>query len=479
MTTLFISLFLIALVATAAVHAAAIWWEGRTRRDTQVTTDPASDHHLDKVARTTRLGALAGTSVLLVGAFAAQAPAAVFALIVLIFAFLRGTLAQLDRIAAQASREARLVTALKGGSFGKAQMALFFSATDLAKPDHVYTWQNELDQVGEPWYCITVEPQHFRALRQEGRTPAILLLNLELGPHLLPAGLKVLYFVNNAQKNRMVLKARPDLTHVQLLHGDSDKPPSYSPLTKNFDVVFVAGQMAIDRYSRNGVHIPEDRFRIVGRPQVAAIETKDPDATSSGAPRTIVYMPTWRGFFEDTQFSSLDRADAVIRAVMALPEKVHLIFKPHPLSYKDPDWPAFKASITAALGAKSAAGSTGEISEGAAAPFDLYNQADLLICDISSVMIDFLYSNKPFLTVLPKAFKEADRANTPSLAASYEVASDLENLEAQLAASLGEDPLAAQRSDVRTQAFGDLDQAPGAAFREACLALLAEDAPAP
>ena len=148
MTTLFISLFLTALGATVAVHAAATWWEGRTRRNTQVTTDPASDHRLDKIARITRLGALAGAGVLLVGAFAAQAPAAVFALIVLIFAFLRGTLAQLDRIAAQASREARLVTALKGGAFGKAQMALFFSATDLTKPDHVYTWQNELDQIG-------------------------------------------------------------------------------------------------------------------------------------------------------------------------------------------------------------------------------------------------------------------------------------------------------------------------------------------
>jgi hypothetical protein len=363
MMTMFIYLFLVALLATVAIHVAANWWEARTRRDTQVTTDPSSDHRLDKVARTTRLGALAGVGVLLAGAFAAQAPTAVFAMIVLIFAFLRGTLARLDRIAAQANREVRLVTALKGGTFGKAQMALFFSATDLAKPDHVYTWQNELDQVGEPWYCITIEPQHFLALRQEGRTPAILLPNLELGPHLLPAELKVLYFVNNAQKNRTVLKARPDLTHVQLLHGDSDKPPSYSPLTKNFDMVFVAGQMAIDRYPRNGVHIPEDRFRIVGRPQVAAIETQDPDAPPSGVPRTVVYMPTWRGFFEDTQFSSLDRADAVIKAVMALPEKVHLIFKPHPLSYKDPDWPAYKASITAALDAKYAAGSTGEISE--------------------------------------------------------------------------------------------------------------------
>jgi len=475
---MFLAPFLIALVATAAVHAAAAWWEARTRRDTQVTTDPASDHRLDKIGRAARLGALGVTFVLLLGAFAAQAPGAVFAIAVLIFAFLRGTLAQLDRIAALANREARLASALKGPAFNSAQMALFFSATELAKPDHVYTWQNELDQVGEPWYCITVEPQHFRALKDEGRIQAILLPNLGVGPYLLPAALKVLYFVNNAQKNRMVLRALPRLTHVQLLHGDSDKPPSYSPLTKNFDLVFVAGQMAIDRYARNGVHIPADRFRIVGRPQVAAIETRDSDATRS-APRTVIYMPTWRGFFEDTQFSSLDRADAVIKAVMALPEKVHLIFKPHPLSYKDPEWPAFKARIKAALGVKSAAGSTGEISEGAAAPFDLYNQADLLICDISSVMIDFLYSNKPLLTVLPNAFKEADRANTPSLVASYEVARDLENLEAQLAASLGEDPLAAQRRNVRAQAFGDLDLAPGAAFREACLALLADDAAVP
>lgn len=473
MTPMFITLFLIALAATAAVHAAASWYEAQTRRDTQVTTDPASDHHLDKISQTARLGALGITVALLLGAFAAQAPGAVFVIVVLIFAFLRGTLAQLDRIAALASRETRLASALNGSPFGNAQMALFFSATDLAKPDHVYTWQNELDQVGVPWYCITTERQHFRALKDEGRTQAILLPNLGRGAHLLPAVLKVLYFVNNAQTNRTILRTLPRLTHVQLLHGDSDKPPSYSPLTKNFDVVFVAGQMAIDRYQRNGVHILKDRFRIVGRPQVAAINAR---CAPQNNERTVVYMPTWRGFFEDTQFSSLDRADAVIKAVMALPEKVHLIFKPHPLSYKDPEWPAFKARISAALDGKSAAGSTGEISEGSATPFDLYNQADLLICDISSVMIDFLYSNKPFLTILPKVFREIDRTKTPSLAASYEVASNLGNLDHHLAAALGDDPLAIQRSDVRDQAFGDLDQPPGEAFRQACRALL-EEAP--
>jgi len=288
---------------------------------------------------------------------------------------------------------------------------------------------------------------------------------------LLPKSLKAVLFANNTQQNRQIMKKMPELRHVQMLHGDSDKPPSYSPLTKNYDRVFVAGQMAIDRYSRNGVHIPKDRFRIVGRPQVAAIipsETKAPD----GDVLQIVYMPTWRGFFEDTQFSSLDRADRIIETIMALPKKSHVIFKPHPLSYKDPEWPEFKKRIDAVLAKRSASGSTGEFGSAEQAPFDLYNHADVLICDISSVMIDFLYANKPLVTVLPQRFKPEDRSNFPSLEACYNVSSDLNNLQTELEAAIGADPLVGERERVRASAFGDLDQPPGAAFQAACQELI-------
>src|SRR5690625_5823159 len=62
------------------------------------------------------------------------------------------------------------------------------------------------------------------------------------------------------------------MTHVQLLHGDSDKASSFNPVTAFYDNVFVAGQAGIDRYENNGVDIPKHKFTIVGRPQVESVE---------------------------------------------------------------------------------------------------------------------------------------------------------------------------------------------------------------
>ena len=66
--------------------------------------------------------------------------------------------------------------------------------------------------------------------------------------------------------------AVPQLSHVYLGHGDSDKPPSYNPTHAMYDKVFCAGPAAIDRYGAHGVDIPRAKFEIVGRPQVESVQ---------------------------------------------------------------------------------------------------------------------------------------------------------------------------------------------------------------
>ena len=82
--------------------------------------------------------------------------------------------------------------------------------------------------------------------------------------------LKVAFYVNNAARNTHFIERR-ELTHVWLNHGDSEKPACYNPVHAIYDLIFVAGQAGIDRYARHGVHIPAEKFRIVGRPQVEQI----------------------------------------------------------------------------------------------------------------------------------------------------------------------------------------------------------------
>lgn len=462
-------IFLFGLAILCAIELTAKLTERRTCETTRVATITGTDHQIDKMGQMARLGAFGLCFVFLLTAYFASEPKLIVPAVVVIFALSRGALTLLDQAAAKASCSARLKRASQNPTISQAKLAMFFSAVDLQTPDHVTAWEAEIDAIGVPWLILTPEPHHFKALRAAGRNNVLCLPNLTTALQHLPDGLRAMLYANNAQKNRAVLRSLPGMKHVQILHGDSDKPPSYSPLTKNYDQVFVAGQMAIDRYVHNDVYIPKERFRIVGRPQVAAIAPRRADPVKRPQ---IVYMPTWRGFFEDTQFSSLDRADQIIETVLSLSQSADLLFKPHPLSYKDPQWPAFEKRISAVLSATHTTGANGQFSPKDLTPFDLYNRADLLICDISSVMIDFLYADKPFTTILPQGFKVEHRANFPSLAASYEVKADLSDLEPQLEAALGTDPIAAARRQVRASAFGDLDQPPGAAFQAACRALI-------
>lgn len=466
-------IFAASLGALLGIEVISRAFERRAIGNTRVATVPQSDHQIDPVGQAFRWGALIAGTGALMGLWGIGILWPFGAVIFIIFGVLRAGIVLFEKALAHSGRDARLHRALAQPPFAEAPLALFFSAVDLRTPDHVTVWDTYIDNIELPWFIITVEYQHFAALTAQGRANVVFLSSLASQIHALPESVRLMLYANNAQKNRLVLKALPDVAHAQILHGDSDKPPSYSPLTKNYDYVFVAGQMAIDRYARNGVHIPKERFHVVGRPQIADIVPAKAKPAQMDRP-TIVYMPTWRGFFEDTQFSSLDRADQIIKVALSLSRPAHVIFKPHPLSYKDPEWGNFNARIQSALRINGTSGAQGEVSSSDLSPFDLYNRADLLICDISSVMIDFLYSHKPFVTLLPKAFTPDMQPNFPSLEAAYTVTADLGNLKEQLEAALGPDPIEAQREYVRAAAFGDLDCVPGEAFRTACRKLVGQ-----
>ncbi|WP_039019849.1 CDP-glycerol glycerophosphotransferase family protein [Halocynthiibacter namhaensis] len=456
------------LILLIALEAGARSFEAYTMRSSAISTVRSSDHH-HLNGYICRVVAFCSAVISIVLTNLTGAPAWIPGLIAATFAIVRCMLMLLDKRRAQDSRKIRLQHVLNTPAFQLAPIAFFFSAPDLKTPDHITIWADEMDLIGVPWIAVVSEQHHLNALRKITKIRAALLSDVTDAPILKSPNRKLIFYANNGQKNRRIINSLPQLLHIQLLHGDSDKPPSYSPMTKNYDFVFVAGQMAIDRYARNHCYIPNERFRVVGRPQIRAI--KHAQGTPRKDTKNIVYMPTWRGFTPDAQFSSLDRSAEVIKHVLAADDPIELHFKPHPMSYKDPNWPEFQRRILAALSNPGNTKSTGRMSLDAA-PFDLFNIADALITDISSVMIDFLYSNKPFLVVLPKSFTSEQRLNTPSLEASYEVDAQLKSLNSKLFSALYDDAHANARSQFRSQAFGDLHMTPGTLFQKTCRDLL-------
>ncbi|MBE9640518.1 CDP-glycerol glycerophosphotransferase family protein [Salipiger mangrovisoli] len=459
----------LALAALVLVGALAIEWRKAVKLGgTHVSNLAETDYVEPLVARAMALGLPVVATALLLAATGANLPVlpklalAAFSLVT------QGCLASLQILAARVSMPARLYEAARCPEIANAPFAFHFSAPDLKTPEHVAMWRAPMDSVERGWFTILREPAQLPHFRAEALSPALLARSpADLRACMTPE-LRAVFYANNGQLNRQMIAANSNVTHVQLLHGDSDKPPSYSPLTRNYDQVFVAGQVAIDRYSAHGVDIPRERFRVVGRPQVAAIEPRD----RSGAIAKLVYMPTWRGFYEDTQFSSLDRAAQIIERIAARHPSVEIIFKPHPMSYKDPEWRTYQTAIRKALRG------SGRFADDAETPFDLYNAADVLITDISSVMIDFLYSGRPLLVIDPPSLAERQLWQFPTLAAAYRVRADLADLDERLALAAGDDPRGAERLAMRTACFGDWGRPVGEAFRDACHALLSPQ-PAP
>ncbi|MCB7137191.1 CDP-glycerol glycerophosphotransferase family protein [Cellulosimicrobium marinum] len=266
---------------------------------------------------------------------------------------------------------------------------------------------------------------------------------------------RVALYVNNGAKNTHNVRYQ-DMTHVQLLHGDSDKPASYNPVTAMFDKIFVAGQAGIDRYANHGVRIPLDKFEIVGRPQVVGIERPVVRRPAT----TALYAPTWTGFQADANYGSLPVGTEIVRAL--IDHGLTVTFRPHPYSAGQPSSAQQISEIEELLATDAASSGRahvfGEAASAGRTLQECFNEADVLVTDVSSVPADFLFSEKPFVILKMQPGSTAEfLAEFPLARAGYLAhGSDPSTIGAAVRSAVGDDPLAETRKELRTYYLGDL-----------------------
>jgi len=337
--------------------------------------------------------------------------------------------------------------------------ALYFSAPDDTEY-HVEMWAPYLDRIGKRWVIITREPRSFTVL-SASMGPAVPVVYCPSAADLETAvtpGMHAVFYVNNGALNADMV-SRQRLTHIQLLHGDSDKASSYNPVTVIFDRIFVAGQAGIDRYADNGVHIPRAQFDIVGRPQVESIDVAD-GPIREVTDKVVLYASTWIGAFNDTNYCSLPVGDIILTGLLA--RGVTVILRPHPYAERHLSTARRLRLLEGILAADRArtgrrhifgAGATTDRSF-----VDCINAADALISDVSGVLSDALYSNKPLavtnMTPTPAGdFEEA----FPLAKTAYVINGDASNIDAVLDELLGDDPHRQDRRQARIHFLGDFD----------------------
>jgi len=324
-------------------------------------------------------------------------------------------------------------------------------------------WLAHLAATGRPFVVVTRDPAAVPVLAAVTDAPVVACPRWRDLDRVVVPTLRAAFYVNSVAANADFVTYR-QLVHVYLGHGESDKALSHHPAHAMYDKVFVAGQAAVERYARHGVQVPLDKFVVVGSPQSSAVEP----ASGRGVPAepVVLYAPTWQGYNDDSSYSSLRLGTRVVAAL--LERRATVVFRPHPFSRTRDSERAQVGAVEALLSRDATATGRSHV-WGVDEPFAASaNRADALVADLSSVLTEWLASDKP-VAVVADDDAATFRDRHPVARAAYLVDRGLDNLGAVLDDLLGADPLAAERRTVRAHYVGAEGDAP---FRRAVLELL-------
>ncbi|WP_061962848.1 CDP-glycerol glycerophosphotransferase family protein [Demequina aurantiaca] len=257
-------------------------------------------------------------------------------------------------------------------------------------------WYGALEQLdGEMGVTIvTQDSRTARAIRSEIDLPVLIVaLNRTYSALIRRSRARIAIYVGHSNNNAVGLRST-HVAHIFLAHGDSDKSVSVSNQVKGFDFAFVAGQAAVDRYTSSVLFLDaESHLRVVGRPQLPELSTREDDAAT-----TVLYAPTWEGSQDVNAYSSVKSHGMAIVQSLAADPGLTIVYRPHPRtgasdkSFRDADI-AIRAYIETL-------GERGRIdtSRDAGAAF---GAADVLISDISAMCVDWLSQRRPLLITVP------------------------------------------------------------------------------
>ncbi|GGR92388.1 hypothetical protein GCM10010169_41030 [Micromonospora fulviviridis] len=353
------------------------------------------------------------------------------------------------------------------------EVALYFAgpAKDVYQ---VNMWLAPVEAAGRRAVVLLRAEDAFRELA-DTRLPVICVpagvdfMNLDLG------SIRVALYVANVGANIHMLR-EPGVKHVFVGHGDSDKQASVNPYSKVYDEVWVAGPAGRERYARAGVGVLDRDIVEIGRPQLAGVHT-----FGSGAPDhvfTVLYAPTWEGWLDDDPYhtSLVLMGERIVSGLLAA-GNLRLIYKPHPLTgSRSRKARAAHERIVARI--RAAGGRTDATSlDGTAhlvvagrtpALFDCFNVTDLLVSDVSSVVSDFVQSERPYVVANPAGLPEDEfRRTFPTARAAYLLSTDCGELPKILAVTrAGDDPMTGARRELKAYLLGPAGANPMDRFRD-------------
>ena len=288
--------------------------------------------------------------------------------------------------------------------------------------------------------------------------------------------LKAVFYPANNGVNVQAVRNN-DLTHVFLGHGDSNKASSANKVFRLYDEVWVAGQAHLDRFERVSGDYSALNFRVIGQPWMRDWLNALPNYAASD--RTDWgYFPTWRGYYKNTNYSSLEHTAEITAAVQAcLGKGGNGFLKLHPLSTQE-DVAAVEDLVMVGTPRPTPNG-VGEdckinrekagltlLNPATQLRYVLEKNLQFVICDISAAVTECLYVNVPIFLYHPRPPALIGDDFTVQNAFCY-LYSDIEELLALLKRVIidGDDYLAVKRLEAMNY-FVDLERTKSGQFYE-------------
>ncbi len=337
---------------------------------------------------------------------------------------------------------------------------IFYCAGHKGSAYQLKQWLDVLNRCGKR-VLIIVRERHFFLEFYNTHLPIFLAKNMGAIDLFLTNDTKIVLYPANSAKNSHFFRWS-HLKHIFVNHGESDKVVNVSKFLRSYDKLYVAGQLAIDRIRDAGLGIDDKRFELVGRPQTDLALDKGVPAPKNRI--RVLYAPTWEGFSEDANYTSINSYTLKALQTMLANPNIVLLFKPHP--YTGIVSQNVKRHLND-LQIGLAQLSNVEIFGNDKNIHDLMNESNCIITDVSSVLNDYLYTEKPIIISNPRSLSLTNyHSNFYSSKAAYILSDNWENLDQLLRTVTTMDPLKDERLKVARYSLGHWPQGAMERFKE-------------
>jgi len=262
-------------------------------------------------------------------------------------------------------------------------------------------------------------------------------------------GVKTVLYPANHRTNIQALRYS-NLNHFFINHGESDKVVNQSQLMKVYDKLLLAGTMAHKRLVKAGVEIDETKIEYVGRPQTELLLNKK--LKGKQPIKRILYAPTWEGYVKKANYSSVGAIGIHLLSDLASTGRYEIVFKPHPYTGLVS---AETKRAEKAIYKLCKENNIDVIDGDTASIHECMNNSDILITDISSVLSEYLSTEKPIILCVNNWLSAIDIDDEfPTSAAAYRLYKDTDPV-LLLDEIDRNDPMGVVREAVRKDVFGD------------------------